>query len=340
MLSEREISELPNIPEEKFSSSHKRLGQGQKVIDSTPQNGRKQHTKYHTDTERQNSDTIKDSYKSQEDEMLLASRQSTYRSKDSRGEKYSEKLGKQLHDHPRSWSDSNTQFNPSHPGHNIYDREDNLRSHVHSKHPRSHSEYDRASRQHIYESDYTQRRDLRPYSPNSYDRTPPRRNMETKSEKVQNEQFLPPNTNSSSDRHPNALSNHEAKKSTPPGTNPAPLPDNVNNKLLPYTNTLTSFNENTNAFSSYSFTSKENKNRSQRQHDRQLDLTPENNKTETDKDGSELTIVTTARLTPRTAEVSPLARRRVRAVVDAHGEKSGTSLRTLSTSVKQVGLHN
>ena len=136
-LSEQEISELPNVPEEKSIYSLKPVGQGhgqELNYGALAEGDGKQIDRNETEKERENIEKI---VKSTEERELFLNKKSsgtldTFKNYSDEKERHHHPP----HYHPRSSSDSNTRFDPS--SHD-YRRDDNIRTHFHSKHPRSQS---------------------------------------------------------------------------------------------------------------------------------------------------------------------------------------------------------
>ena len=149
-LSEQEISELPIVPEEKSINRLKPVGQGHDLkYGASTEDDRKQVAGGRAETERENIDKI---VKSTEEKVLFSSHIGSF----DNFRNYSDEKERQHHPqyHPRSASDSNRRFDPST---HDYRRDDNLRTHFHSKQPRSHSTG--ASHDNVMRSDFAQNYD-------------------------------------------------------------------------------------------------------------------------------------------------------------------------------------
>ena len=350
-LSEQEISELPNVPEEKSIFSYKSVGHGQGLTEGNE----KQFAQLDTERDRKDIDNI---VKSLEEKVLFTTRQVSSSLDNFRVDSNEKERDHHLHYHPRSASDSNTRF---HPSSHDYRREDNLRTHFHSKHSKSQSSG--PSLHNDMRSDISHEKDRRPYSPNRFDKSSNRTNRESKfDDKIvslqQNENSpkyvhksdgqlyskdsfhdISPRTNcqkiaDSSIKHDNkqrgdvylesshadAIKTEQTVSDIAQSQSDKTHPNELKSDTFYNETSKTHFasGKNSNAFSSYAF------NRESRKPHRHLygdlDLTPENK--------------SHGRLRDRTTEMSPLARRR--AVPDTLGEQSGAGMKSLSTSVKQV----
>lgn len=377
--SEQEISELPNVPEEKSIYSLKPVGQGHEFRHgASAESGGKQIAE--NEMERENKGKI---VKSTEERELFSNQKVSGTHDDFKNYSDEKEKHHHLHYHPRSSSDSNTRFDPSN---HDYSREDNIRTHFNSKHPRSQSadaphnfdmrsdnahdndkKYDFAHQadrrsEIAYPCDFRtliaqdkdktpgmiHQDDRRPFTPNRSDKSSNRTNRELNyddktllSERrenspkyVQKREGQSHFKDSFHDLSPQTYLEKEASSSHKYGrgnehkvtdgnkwktdkTASSDLRSDVNRQTSVAHSTK---DENTNAFSSYAFQSKES-GKPHRHLYGDLDLTP--------------TYKSHGRLKVRTSEISPLARRRTGS--DMRGEQSGTGVRSLSTSVKQAG---
>ena len=138
-LAEQEISELPNIPEERSTSNRLHPGQGHKLTHVPTKDDRKKAAEFHI-TQRQNnySELSKDKRKPSNDDTL----RNTNTVNDD------EKLYKaDSHFVRQSARDSDSRFQESEGLYLRYNCEDNLRSHGHSKQSRSRVPYHDSSKQ-------------------------------------------------------------------------------------------------------------------------------------------------------------------------------------------------
>ena len=138
-LAEQEISELPNIPEERSTSNRLHPGQGHKLAHVPSKDDRKKAAEFHI-TQRQNnySELSKDKHKPLDNDCTLRNTNTV---------NDGEKLYKaDSHFARRSALDSDSRFQSSEGLYLRYNHEDNLRSHGHSKQSRSHVPYHDSSK--------------------------------------------------------------------------------------------------------------------------------------------------------------------------------------------------
>ena len=138
-VAEQEISELPNIPEERSTSNRLHPGQGHKPTHVPTKDDKKKAAEFHI-TQRQNnySELSKDKRKPSNDDSTL---KNTHTVNDH------EKLYKaDSHFVQRSALDSDSKFQSSEGLYLRYNCEDNLRSNGHSKQSRSRVPYDDSSK--------------------------------------------------------------------------------------------------------------------------------------------------------------------------------------------------
>ena len=144
-VSEQEISELPNIPEERSTQNRLHLGQGHKLTHVPTKDDKKKAAEFHI-TQRQNnySEVSKDKRKPSNDDSTLRNTDAV---------NYDEKLYKaDSHFVRPSALDSDSRFQSSEGLYLRYNCEDNLRSHGHSKQSKSRVPYDDSSKQNTSES--------------------------------------------------------------------------------------------------------------------------------------------------------------------------------------------
>ena len=268
-VSEQEISELPNVPEEK-NSNKKPLGQDEKLTHYPSKDDQKEHVRSHiTHRKNKTSDSLKIKHKTSfDDDTLLAFSQNSQKHRTRNDEKLHEKHS---HVHPRSASDSNTRFHRSSHLYNKYDHEDNLRSHVQSKPSRSHVTHSDSSQQNLFGSELLQRKESQPFSHGTFDKATPRAKPEAEADMYKTEHTTSSNSGNPSqkDTNTNAFSNYafNAKQmDTGSQTQPSRQLDLTPETSSAYVETV-------------------------------------------DDDGSSrLTVLTTARVNQNTANISPLAR--------------------------------
>ena len=139
-LAEQEISELPNIPEERSTSNRIHPGQGHKPTHVPTKDDKKKAAEFHI-TQRQNyySELSKDKRKPSNDDCTL---------RNTNAVNDDEKLYKaDSHFDRQSALDSDSRFKSSEGLYLRYNCEDNLRSHGHSKQSRSRVPYHDSSKQ-------------------------------------------------------------------------------------------------------------------------------------------------------------------------------------------------